>query len=137
DRSDADTVLLCTSDLPPVLLNEVIRVERERQRSLLLDPGLAGIDFRSVQPWPVAHEPLLCIEPPRLSRVDLACKRGFDIVGASLALAVSLPLLGLVTILNKLDDGGPLLFHQPRVGKHGVEFTMHKLRTMSVDAERR
>ncbi len=41
-----------------------------------------------------------------------------------------------VAIAVKLD-GGPALFRQSRVGKHGTEFGMLKSRSMVVDAESR
>ncbi len=37
----------------------------------------------------------------------------------------------------KLEDGGPVLFRQTRVGKDGADFELLKLRSMVVDAERR
>jgi len=49
---------------------------------------------------------------------------------------VSAPLLGLAAIAIKLEDGGPVLYRQERVGKDGVDFELLKLRTMVVDAER-
>ena len=36
----------------------------------------------------------------------------------------------------KLEDGGPVLFRQTRVGKDGEDFELLKLRSMVVDAER-
>jgi lipopolysaccharide/colanic/teichoic acid biosynthesis glycosyltransferase len=48
---------------------------------------------------------------------------------------VSAPLLGLAAIAIKLEDGGPVLYRQERVGKDGVDFELLKLRTMVVDAE--
>ena len=48
---------------------------------------------------------------------------------------VASPLLGLAALAVKLEDGGPVLYRQRRVGKDGVEFELLKLRTMVVGAE--
>jgi len=61
-------------------------------------------------------------------------KRAFDILGASVALALLAPLLMLVALWVKLDSPGPVFFRQERVGRHGVLFRIHKLRTMRADA---
>jgi lipopolysaccharide/colanic/teichoic acid biosynthesis glycosyltransferase len=59
-----------------------------------------------------------------------------DIVGALLGLAVASPALALAALGIKLEDRGPVLFRQRRVGQHGREFELLKLRTMVVGAER-
>jgi exopolysaccharide biosynthesis polyprenyl glycosylphosphotransferase len=64
-------------------------------------------------------------------------KRAFDIAGSSAALVLLSPLLLLIVLLIKLEDGGPALFAQTRVGRHGREFKMFKFRSMCLDAERR
>jgi exopolysaccharide biosynthesis polyprenyl glycosylphosphotransferase len=66
-----------------------------------------------------------------------ALKRGFDIIASFLALLVLSPLFGLIAILVKIEDGGPIFFRQIRVGQHGREFTMYKVRSMCLDAEQR
>jgi lipopolysaccharide/colanic/teichoic acid biosynthesis glycosyltransferase len=63
--------------------------------------------------------------------------RAVDIAGASVALAVTSPVLGLAALAIKLEDGGPVLYRQTRVGKDGAGFELLKLRTMVVGAERR
>ena len=63
--------------------------------------------------------------------------RALDIVTAALGLAVTSPLLAVSAIAIKLEDGGPILFRQTRVGKDGEDFELLKLRTMVVDAERK
>jgi len=136
-RTSADGVVLCSTDIEPSTLNRLIRDERGRQRVLYLDPGLSGIDARHLQAWPVAHEPLLFVEPVALSKLEAWTKRGFDIVGASLVLALVAPLMAAIAVLVKLTDSGPALFHQCRIGRDGASFTMHKFRTMAVDAEAR
>jgi len=53
------------------------------------------------------------------------------------ALTVAAPLMALLALAVKLDDGGPAFFRQTRVGKDGRTFTVFKFRTMVIDAEQR
>ena len=61
--------------------------------------------------------------------------RAFDVVAASAALVVFLPILVIAAILIKIG-GGPIFYRQTRVGKDGKYFQVLKLRTMKVDADR-
>ena len=63
-------------------------------------------------------------------------KRAIDIVGAAAGLALAAPLLALAACAIKLEDGGPVLFRQMRLGRRAGQFEILKLRTMSVDAEK-
>jgi len=65
----------------------------------------------------------------------LMVKRTMDIVGASAALVVLSPLLAVVALLIKMQDGGPVLFSQERSGLFGRRFAMLKFRSMVTDAE--
>lgn len=65
--------------------------------------------------------------------------RAYTVLNAVVALLLILllaPVMLAVAIAVKLD-GGPVLFRQSRVGKHGTEFGMLKFRSMVVDAEAR
>jgi lipopolysaccharide/colanic/teichoic acid biosynthesis glycosyltransferase len=64
-----------------------------------------------------------------------ALNRAADLAIAGGALVVASPLLGLAALAAKLDDRGPVLYRQSRVGKDGVDFELLKLRTMIVGAE--
>ncbi len=59
-----------------------------------------------------------------------------DVALAGIGLAVTSPLLGLAALATKLEDRGPVLYRQTRVGKDGEDFELLKLRTMVVGAER-
>ena len=64
-------------------------------------------------------------------------KRTFDLVGAGLGAVLLAPLLALLALLVKVEDGGPVLFKQERVGYQGRRFRIWKFRTMVPDAETR
>jgi lipopolysaccharide/colanic/teichoic acid biosynthesis glycosyltransferase len=61
--------------------------------------------------------------------------RAADLAVAGGALLVASPLLALAALAVKLEDGGPVLYRQTRVGKDGNDFELLKLRTMVVGAE--
>jgi lipopolysaccharide/colanic/teichoic acid biosynthesis glycosyltransferase len=59
-----------------------------------------------------------------------------DVVVSCSALALSSPVVALAALAVKLEDGGPVLYRQTRVGRDGSDFELLKLRTMVVGAER-
>lgn len=70
------------------------------------------------------------------SQAGLWLKRGIDVVGAGIGLVLAGPaILGAMAAI-KLTDGGPVFFRQTREGQNGRPFTILKLRTMIVDAEK-
>ena len=62
-------------------------------------------------------------------------KRAFDLVVTSLGILFLAPLFVMLSILILLEDHGPVLYAQTRVGKGGREFKFWKFRSMCVDAE--
>ncbi|MGE5264360.1 MAG: sugar transferase [Acidobacteriota bacterium] len=69
--------------------------------------------------------------------VQLALKRAFDISISIFVLILLFPVVLVIGIAIKLDDGGPVFFLQDRVGKHGKIFRCCKFRTMIVGAEQK
>ena len=61
--------------------------------------------------------------------------RAADVAIAGGALLIASPLLALAALAIKLEDGGPVLYRQTRVGRNGADFELLKLRTMVVGAE--
>ncbi len=62
-------------------------------------------------------------------------KRAFDIALSGFGLVGSLPLWGLIALAIKLDDGGPVFYGQPRVGKGSRVFQGLKFRSMIPDGD--
>lgn len=63
-------------------------------------------------------------------------KRLFDVVSSFFGLLILTPVFALIAVWIKLDSAGPVFFRQERVGRFGVQFKIHKFRTMRVDAEK-
>lgn len=79
--------------------------------------------------------PLFDLRASALDDYERGVKRAFDLVVGSLALLLALPVLGPAALLVWLEDWGPALFRQKRVGENGKLFEMLKLRTMVPNAE--
>lgn len=62
-------------------------------------------------------------------------KRFFDICLSAAALVVLSPLLLVIAILIYLEDKGPVIYSQTRIGKDGQAFKLYKFRSMCVDAD--
>ncbi|MFH6782372.1 MULTISPECIES: exopolysaccharide biosynthesis polyprenyl glycosylphosphotransferase [Methylobacterium] len=69
-----------------------------------------------------------------LSPLEIAAKRTFDVVVASLALVALSPLLALIALLIRLDSRGPSLFRQKRYGFNQEAFWVFKFRSMRAES---
>ena len=78
---------------------------------------------------------LIFSEGFRKTRLLLTLKRACDVVVASIALVLALPLMALVALAVKLTSPGPAVYKQRRVGLHGRVFTLRKFRSMTANAE--
>lgn len=70
----------------------------------------------------------------KISRSQAAVKRALDVIVAAIALLLFSPVLALIALLIKLQDGGPVI-HRRRVVGPGGEFDAFKLRSMCMDAD--
>jgi lipopolysaccharide/colanic/teichoic acid biosynthesis glycosyltransferase len=70
------------------------------------------------------------------TRFQLGVKRTIDLLGATLAIAIALPIGLAIAVLVKATSKGPILFVQERVGRDGKPFRLLKFRSMVDGAER-
>ena len=63
-------------------------------------------------------------------------KRLLDIILSGCAIVILSPLLLIIAVAIKIDDPGPVLFRQKRVGIHKNHFSIMKFRTMKMDTPR-
>lgn len=91
--------------------------------------------FRFVPVEHVAADWLLSRGFDSADHLSEGTKRLTDVALALAFLVPGLPLMGLLAVLVRLDDGGPALYRQWRVGRYGRLFRILKFRTMHVAAE--
>ncbi|WP_254535982.1 sugar transferase [Halomarina litorea] len=88
----------------------------------VLTTGVAGGDLVDVdvEPW---------------DWQDRLAKRAFDVAFALVGLVVLLPVILVVTLAVKLEDGGSVLYAQERTAEFGETFTVYKFRSMLPGSE--
>jgi len=74
--------------------------------------------------------------PDGMSDFARTLKRGFDFIASGVALVVFSPLWVICYIAIKLDDGGPAIYAQERIGRFGRAFRIYKFRSMRMDSEK-
>lgn len=73
--------------------------------------------------------------PDGMSGFTRNTKRVIDFILSSILLVVFSPLFLICYIALKLDDGGPAIYKQERIGRFGRPFMIYKFRSMRTDAE--
>jgi sugar transferase (PEP-CTERM system associated) len=112
----------------------------------LLDMKLAGVQFDHLATVYEEYTGKIAVENLRPSwlifsegfrktRALVAMKRAADVTAAAVGMVLASPLMALAAASIKLTSPGPVLYHQVRVGQHGLNFRVHKFRSMRPDAE--
>ena len=73
--------------------------------------------------------------PPFTLWWRLVLKRLVDVVGSLIGIICTLPVMGLIAGVVKLDSKGPVFYKQQRLGRFGELFSIYKFRSMAIDAE--
>jgi exopolysaccharide biosynthesis polyprenyl glycosylphosphotransferase len=74
--------------------------------------------------------PLIEVKHTPLDGWGKILKRIFDIIGSSALIAISSPIMLLVAILIKIQDNGPIVYKNERIGDNGRKFFVYKFRYM-------
>lgn len=109
----------------------------ELKVEMIVVPALTDVSAERLEVRPVAGLPLVHVERPQAMEASRWIKRAFDIVGSAALIVFFAPLMGVLALAIKLEDGGPVIFRQQRVGRRGELFDCLKFRSMVVDAEQR
>ncbi|MEW1954784.1 sugar transferase [Terrabacter sp. NPDC080008] len=135
-ESRADLMVLTEGALPSSADFRRIAWDLEGHHvQMAVVPSLSDISSGRVTMQPVGGLPLVHVGQPQSLGASRIPKRLFDLVGATVLLLLGLPLMIVTAIAITLEDRGPVLFRQTRVGRDGVLFECLKFRSMVTDAE--
>jgi exopolysaccharide biosynthesis polyprenyl glycosylphosphotransferase len=102
---------------------------------MLVVPSLTDVAGPRIHMRHVAGLPLVHVEEPQVDEAGGFGKRLFDIVVASILVALISPVMLLIALFIKVTDWGPVFYRQQRVGILGDDFVMVKFRSMVRNAD--
>lgn len=148
EKDDTDPITFLKQHNVDLAIISVDHLNRERMERIIDVVGEMGIDSMvtldsfAMETFDSKMEDFGTLEvvrfAPRIfSEFELFVKRVMDIIGAIVGCLVTIIIGIFVAPLILIEDGGPVLFKQQRVGKNGKYFYMYKFRSMYNDAEER
>jgi exopolysaccharide biosynthesis polyprenyl glycosylphosphotransferase len=128
-------VIIADPDFPQEKAVELVDICHRRGIEVHVAPSTMSILTQRAEFVPGQSLPLFTLRPPVFEGVDFAIKRTFDVIGATLLLALLSPVLLAIALAVKLTSRGPVLYRSARPGMGGAPFACLKFRTMRDDAE--
>ncbi|THF87265.1 undecaprenyl-phosphate galactose phosphotransferase WbaP [Deinococcus sp. KSM4-11] len=98
-------------------------------------PDLFGVPNQALHPHSIGSVASLEIRNNLGSYQARALKRMIDLLGATVAAVLLLPLLIVIAGVIRLDSPGPVVYRARRLGRHGQPFDCFKFRSMHNDAD--
>jgi exopolysaccharide biosynthesis polyprenyl glycosylphosphotransferase len=134
--SGANEVIIADPQVNGDALFEVMmRCGRRRGVEFRIAPSLFNCLPRKTEIDQIGVLPMIRLFREPLSNGARILKRTFDLIFATLAILLLLPLWLLIALFIKLDSKGPVFYTQERVGMDGRLFLLYKFRTMQANAD--
>ena len=132
-----DTLVVAAGDMPGRELDALARRGLLAGLSVCIVPsGGAAMGHRTTLES-LQGLPVIALHSPVITTSSRAGKRVVDIAGATILMLLAWPLMLVIAMVVKIDDRGPILFRQTRVGRGDKRFAVLKFRTMVCGAEHR
>jgi exopolysaccharide biosynthesis polyprenyl glycosylphosphotransferase len=131
-----DRVVIAFSQSPDAELVDVLRSCDGFGVQIDVVPRMFDVLGPESRAYALGGLPMMTVAGRGGRRLQRAAKRTLDVAGASLLLVLSWPVLALIALAIRLEDRGPILFAQRRIGYRGRPFWILKFRSMVVDADR-
>lgn len=123
-------------DIPVDIRNIILKFCMAGKIECCSIPKISDIYIQNAKILQLNDKLLLQYPPLSLDTGRAAAKRCMDVVVALLMMVCFSPIMLIIAIAIKLEDGGPVIYTQDRVTLNGRPFLMYKFRSMYVDAEK-
>lgn len=124
------------NDISAQMRNDILKFCYQQDIRVYAVPKLTDILMRGADEVTNFDTPLVAISGGGLTQIQRALKRMLDIVLCLIAMIFAAPIMAVVALAIKLDDGGPVFYKQKRATVGGKEFDILKFRSMIVNAEK-
>ena len=129
-----DAVII--NDVPAQIRNDILKFCYRNKIRTYLTPKVTDIVVRGAESINLFDTPLLLVKGSGLTSTQRFVKRLMDLVICLIAMIPATPIMLLVALAIKLEDGGPVFYKQARMSLDGKVFDILKFRSMIVDAEK-
>jgi len=131
---DFEAVIIC--DVPSNLRNQLLKFTYDKSIRTYITPKISDVILRGSEEIHLFDTPLLLSRNLGLSFEQRLLKRMLDFVLSLIAVVVLSPVMLLIAIAIKIDDGGKVIYKQKRLTINAEEFYVYKFRSMIADAEK-
>ncbi|MCH5287267.1 MAG: exopolysaccharide biosynthesis polyprenyl glycosylphosphotransferase [Christensenellaceae bacterium] len=129
-RIDAAQVVFLDSEIPGEAKHSLLKTCYDLHRDVLCKAQLQDIMLSSARQVVVDDAPFLEMDYRKMTLGQRIGKRLMDIAVSAVVLAVLSPVLGIIALCIRMEDGKPVIFRQTRMSVGGRTFTIYKFRTM-------
>ncbi len=124
------------NDIPADLRNDILKFCYKNEIRTYLTPKISDIIVRGALNINLFDTPLLLVRGKGLSATQRIIKRLMDLLISLVLVIIASPVMLLVALAIKLEDGGPVFYKQARMSFDNKVFNILKFRSMIVDAEK-
>jgi putative colanic acid biosynthesis UDP-glucose lipid carrier transferase len=131
-RNTVHVIYVCLPGSRHPRIRALIDALGDSTASIYFVPDLSAFDLMQARFGEIRGMPFVAVRETPFCGMAGVLKRASDLIIATAALPLVLPLMAAIAILVRRSSPGPVLFRQRRYGLDGREFTVYKFRTMTV-----
>jgi len=129
-----EVIIALSRDEDDLLLNIITKLKNYNV-CIKIVPNIYDVLKGYAKMHNVTGMPLIDINPNILTEFQIILKRFMDIFISIFGLILMFVPFLIIMFLIKISSSGNIIFKQKRIGLNGVEFIVHKFRTMYSDSE--